>query len=106
MRRDAAAASLAKAGPALTVPATGDALARLATTLNDLLARQREALDAEHRFIDEASHRLRAPLAVLKAELDLALMRPRSPRELEQALRTAAVQTDHRQITVQVDDDV
>lgn len=95
MRRDAAAASLAKAGPALTVPATGDALARLATTLNDLLARQREALDAEHRFIDEASHDLRTPLAVLKAELDLALMRPRSPRELEQAVRTAAVQTDH-----------
>lgn len=95
MRRDAAAASLVKAGPALTVPVTGDALARLATTLNDLLARQREALEAEHRFVDEASHDLRTPLAVLKAELDLTLMRPRSHDQLVQTLRTAAVETDH-----------
>ena len=53
------------------------------------------ALDAERRFIDEASHDLRTPLGVLKAELDLALMRPRSKDELEATLRTAAEQTDH-----------
>jgi signal transduction histidine kinase len=53
------------------------------------------ALDAERRLIDEASHDLRTPLSVLKAELDLALMRPRKAAELEQALRTASEQTDH-----------
>lgn len=53
------------------------------------------ALDAERRFIDEASHDLRTPLGVLKAELDLALMRPRTATELEGTLRTAAEQTDH-----------
>lgn len=53
------------------------------------------ALAAERRFIDEASHDLRTPVGVLKAELDLALMRPRSKEELEQTLRTAAGQTDH-----------
>lgn len=53
------------------------------------------ALDAEHRFIDQASHDLRTPLGVLKAELDLALMRPRERAELEQALHTASAQTDH-----------
>lgn len=53
------------------------------------------ALDAERRFIDEASHDLRTPLGVLKAELDLALMRPRTAAELEGTLRTAAEQTDH-----------
>lgn len=53
------------------------------------------ALDAERRFIDEASHDLRTPLGVLKAELDLALMRPRSAAELEGTVRTAAEQTDH-----------
>lgn len=52
------------------------------------------ALDAERRFIDEASHDLRTPLGVLKAELDLALMRPRSAAELEETVRTAAEQTD------------
>jgi two-component system OmpR family sensor kinase len=94
MRRDAAAASLSKSGDTIAVPSTGDELARLATTLNDLLTRQREALDAEHRFIDEASHDLRTPLAVLKAELDLALLRPRTSTELEAALRVASRETD------------
>ena len=60
-----------------------------------VLRAQREAIEAERRFLDEASHDLRTPLAVLKAELDLALRRPRSHAELEQTLRTAAGQTDH-----------
>ena len=94
MRRDAAVASTARAGASLAVPPTRDELARLATTLNELLARERAALDAEHRFLDEASHDLRTPLAVLKAELDLALARPRDREELETTLRTAARATD------------
>jgi signal transduction histidine kinase len=53
------------------------------------------ALAAERRFIDEASHDLRTPLGVLKAELDLAAMRPRSAVELRETLRAAAEQTDH-----------
>jgi signal transduction histidine kinase len=94
MRRDAAAASLSKAGPSIAVPPTGDELARLAGTLNELLVREREALEAEHRFLDEASHDLRTPLAVLKAELDLALSRPRDREELTDALKAAAQETD------------
>jgi signal transduction histidine kinase len=53
------------------------------------------ALDAERRLIDEASHDLRTPLSVLKAELDLALMRPRDAAELRQTLSAASEQTDH-----------
>jgi two-component system OmpR family sensor kinase len=94
LRREAAAASATASGATVTVPPTGDELARLARTLNDLLQRQRDALDAEHRFLDEASHDLRTPLAVLKAELDLAVARPRSRGELEQTVRAAARETD------------
>jgi two-component system, OmpR family, sensor kinase len=94
MRRDAVAAARSDSDTTIAVPTTKDELARLATTLNELLAAQREALDAERRFLDEASHDLRTPLAVLKAELDLALLRPRSSDELLQALRTAAHETD------------
>lgn len=94
MRRDAAAASVSSSGATITVPATRDELARLARTLNELLAAQRGALDAERRFLDEASHDLRTPLAVLKAELDLALRRPRTRAELEATLHAAAGQTD------------
>jgi two-component system OmpR family sensor kinase len=94
MRRDAAAAAGSESGATIAVPSTKDELARLATTLNELLVAQREALDAERRFLDEASHDLRTPLAVLKAELDLALLRPRSREELEQTVRAAAEETD------------
>lgn len=94
MRRDAAAASVSSSDATIAVPATGDELARLARTLNALLAAQRAALDAQRRFLDEASHDLRTPLAVLKAELDLALRRPRTRPELEASLRAAAGQTD------------
>jgi signal transduction histidine kinase len=94
IRREAA--ELADAGPdrRLTVPETGDELARLADTLNQMLARQYEAREREHRFLDEASHDLRTPLAVLKAELDLATARPRSQAELTATVHTAAEMTD------------
>lgn len=93
IRREAAALSVAGTGE-ITVPHTGDELARLAGTLNELLDRERQALEAEHRFLDEASHDLRTPLGVLKAELDLALSRPRTTSELEQAVRAASRETD------------
>lgn len=78
----------------LPVPRTGDELSRLATTLNDLLARLHAAVAREHRFVDDASHELRTPLAVLKAELDLVATRPRSAQHLLATLGVAARETD------------
>ncbi len=63
--------------------------------MNDLLDRIQASVEAERRFIDDASHELRTPLSILKAELDLALARERSPDELRAALRSAAEETDH-----------
>ena len=40
----------------------------------------RPAFAHERRFLADASHELRTPLAILKAELELALRRARSPR--------------------------
>jgi signal transduction histidine kinase len=59
-----------------------------------MLARLDSALERERSFVADASHELRTPLALLKAELDVALRRPRSKEELEQALRSAAAETD------------
>lgn len=94
LRREAAAITASGMDHRLDVPATHDELARLATTLNDLLGRLEEAVARERRFVDEASHELRTPLAILKGEVDLALSRPRSTEELTTTLRAVGVETD------------
>jgi signal transduction histidine kinase len=79
---------------ALPVSPAGDEVTRLAVTLNDMLARLQAAVEHERRFVADASHELRTPLALLRTELDLALRRRRSRAELEDALRSAAEETE------------
>jgi two-component system, OmpR family, sensor kinase len=94
MRARAAEISSAEPGQRLPVPPTDDEIARLGATLNAMLARLGEALEHERAFVADASHELRTPLAILKAELELALERGRSPEELRAALSSAAEETD------------
>src|SRR6187551_692107 len=84
------------AGPLalLPVPPSRDEIHDLATTLNEMLARLEAALEHERRFVADASHELRTPLALLKAELELALRRPRTAEELRAAVGSAAEETD------------
>ncbi|HJQ43482.1 MAG TPA: ATP-binding protein [Jatrophihabitantaceae bacterium] len=94
MRRQASAITASGVDRRLSVPQTKDEIQRLATTLNDMLARLDEAMRHERQLVDNASHELRTPLAALRAELDLALSRPRSPDELLAALRSASEEAD------------
>jgi two-component system, OmpR family, sensor kinase len=94
MRRRAAEISATTAGRRLPVPEADDEVARLAQTLNEMLARLEAGLARERRFVAEASHELRTPLSLLKTELELALRRPRSAEELRAALSSAADETD------------
>ncbi|MFF4803320.1 ATP-binding protein [Streptomyces sp. NPDC001351] len=94
IRREAAAISETEPERRLTVPPGKDELARLAHTLNAMLARLQEALEREHRFVDMAGHELRTPLALLRAQLELATARPRDRAELEAAIRSATAETD------------
>jgi signal transduction histidine kinase len=59
-----------------------------------MLARLEASFEHERRFLADASHELRTPLALLRTELELALRRPRSRDELEQALRSAGEETE------------
>jgi signal transduction histidine kinase len=61
------------------VPPTGDEAARLARTLNALLARVDRAVQEQRDFLADASHELRSPVAALRAELEVALRSPQTP---------------------------
>jgi signal transduction histidine kinase len=95
LRLETDALSASNLGRRVTLSRADDEIRRLGTTLNALLARLEDSLERERRFVGDASHELRTPLALLKAELDLALRRPRSPDELTAAVRSAAAETDH-----------
>jgi signal transduction histidine kinase len=94
MRSRAADISAAVPEQRLPVPPSRDEIARLGTTLNEMLDRLGEAIEHERSFVADASHELRTPLAILRTELELALAEGRTPEELRAALASAAEETD------------
>jgi signal transduction histidine kinase len=77
----------------LPVPPTDDEIARLGRTFNELLERLATAVDRERRLVSDASHELRTPLAVLRAELEVATRRQRTPEQLSAAIASALEET-------------
>jgi signal transduction histidine kinase len=71
-----------------------DELRSLGETLNAMLERIDAALDRERTFVADASHEMRTPLAILRAEIDLALGGDRSADDLRAALVSAGEETD------------
>lgn len=67
---------------------TGDEIERLAHTMNGLLARLQESQTAQRRFISDASHELKSPLASLRQYAEVFRAHPDriSPAELSGAV--------------------
>ena len=57
----------------LVVHNADDELGRLASTFNSVLARADQSLEQQRRFTADASHELRTPVALIRAEADVAL---------------------------------
>jgi signal transduction histidine kinase len=59
------------------VPASHDEIARLATTTNTTLTALEESAQRQRRFIADAAHELRSPIASLRTQLEVAKAHPR-----------------------------
>jgi signal transduction histidine kinase len=67
-------------------------MARLALTVNGMLARLEQSFGSLHRFTADASHELKTPLMVLRAGVERALVHPGIPPELLQSLDESLAQ--------------
>jgi signal transduction histidine kinase len=99
------------------LPAAHDEIGRLAETMNVMLERLEKSVDRQQRFVGDASHELRSPLARLRAEIevDLATLagadatRLESLRDevialqrlVEDLLVLARLDADHRPVRIQ-----
>lgn len=70
----------------LPVYETGDEIAHLSSTLNDMLARIDKGFHSVRDFTANASHELRTPLARIRAEAEIALLSTRSAAEYQDSL--------------------
>jgi heavy metal sensor kinase len=64
-----------------------DELGQLARTFNELLERLETSFEQQRRFMADASHELRTPVAILRGETEVTLAKPdRSPEDYRETL--------------------
>jgi|SRR5690242_5852008 len=82
----------------LPVTTSGDELSRLSATLNAMISRLESSFTALRRFTADASHELKTPLTVLRADVERAMHPGTSPADrmvaLEEALQETARMAD------------
>jgi signal transduction histidine kinase len=76
IRAEVDAISAAELSRRVPDPPGRDEIARLATTMNRMLARLEAAQTRQRRFVSDASHELRSPLATIRQHAEVALSHP------------------------------
>jgi signal transduction histidine kinase len=76
LRREVNEVATRPGGRRVAEPRTDDEVGRLARTLNSMLDRLEELSSRERRFVADASHELRSPIANIRTALEVALHRP------------------------------
>jgi heavy metal sensor kinase len=92
--RAARSISIQNLSDRLAVVHSGDELQRLSETVNGMLARLETSVSRMKQFTADASHELRAPVAVIRTTSELALRKDRSPEEYRSALREVLVESE------------
>jgi signal transduction histidine kinase len=95
MRRRARDVSLSRAGERLPLPAARDEIRRLGETLNEMLNRLQRSFERERRFVADAGHELRTPVAIVKTELEGAVRSGDYGPDVREALVAAIEECDH-----------
>ncbi|MDQ2920754.1 MAG: heavy metal sensor histidine kinase [Acidobacteriota bacterium] len=87
----------------IPVPQNNEELGRLARIFNDLLLRLDQSFAQQKRFMADASHELRTPVAVIRGESEVTLSQPsRDEKEYRESL--AIVNDEGQRLTRMVED--
>ncbi len=78
LRREVADVAVKPGEHRVAEPNTDDEVGRLARTLNSMLDRLEAASSRERRFVADASHELRSPIANIRTAVEVAMHRPQS----------------------------
>jgi heavy metal sensor kinase len=79
----------------LAVPRAHDELRELSETLNGMLGRIDKSVSQTRQFTADASHELRAPLALIRTAAEFSLLRERPREELVDALQKILRESRH-----------
>jgi heavy metal sensor kinase len=86
----------------LDIGAAHEELQLLSKSFNELLSRLDRAFETMQRFVADASHELRTPIAVIRGEADVALNQERKPAEYRDSL--TIIQDEARRLSRLIDD--
>ncbi|MDQ1751425.1 MAG: hypothetical protein QOE71_2481 [Pseudonocardiales bacterium] len=76
MRSQVAAITASGLNRRLSAPEVQDEVGRLANTMNGMLARLEQAHQRQRRFVGDAAHELRSPIATVLTQLEVGLAHP------------------------------
>ncbi|ADU26674.1 sensor histidine kinase [Ethanoligenens harbinense] len=86
----------------VTVEETDDELSRLAQTFNHMIERLQRAFERQKRFVSDASHELRTPIAVIQGYTDLiGRWGKNDPAVLREAVESVKSETEGMQALVE-----
>ncbi len=85
----------------IPLPEKKDELHELASAINDLLERLKQAFIREKQFTSDASHELRTPLSVIKGTFEVLLRKKRTPEEYIEKIEIGIKEIDRLNHTVE-----